>query len=72
MDEREIRLRCIEAAASCHLAPVFPREQGPAAGVLEVAKAWAEWVAPPPSRTARRSSDAEYLQSTKSGVADLY
>lgn len=38
--EREVRLRCIEAAAR---APVV-HQNGPAAGVLAVAQTWAEWV----------------------------
>lgn len=40
MDEREIRMRCIEAAAR------FPavHQSGPAAGVLETAQAWERWV----------------------------
>jgi hypothetical protein len=36
----EVRLRLIEAAAR---APVVHKD-GPAAGVLEVAKTWADWV----------------------------
>lgn len=41
MDDAEIRLRCIEAAAK------FPavHPNGPAAGALETAQLWAEWVA---------------------------
>lgn len=42
MDEREVRLRCLEAAAK---APIVHNE-GPATGVLAVARAWAEWVGP--------------------------
>jgi hypothetical protein len=38
--EREIRLRCIEAAART---PV-PHKDGFAAGALEAAKAWAAWI----------------------------
>lgn len=40
MDEREIRLRCIEAAAKTPMV----HAAGQAAGVLEVAKEWAAWV----------------------------
>lgn len=40
MDEREIRLRCIEAAAK---APMVHND-GPAAGVQAVAAQWAAWV----------------------------
>ena len=39
MEEREIRLRCIEAAAK---APIV-HQDGPAAGVLETAQRWAAW-----------------------------
>lgn len=39
MDEREIRLRCIEAAAKTPMV----HTAGQAAGVLEVAKQWAAW-----------------------------
>jgi hypothetical protein len=38
--EREIRLRCIEAAAK---SPIVHKD-GPAAGVLAVAEAWSAWV----------------------------
>ena len=41
--EREIRLRCIEAAARN---PV-PHPEGYGAAVLEAAKGWAEWVVGP-------------------------
>ncbi len=37
MDEREVRLRCIEAASK---APMV-HQTGPAVGVLEVARVWA-------------------------------
>lgn len=40
MDEREIRLRCIEAAAKTPM--VHP--QGQAAGVQAVASAWFDWI----------------------------
>lgn len=40
MDEREIRLRCIEAAAKN---PV-PHKDGFGAAVLEQAKQWSAWV----------------------------
>lgn len=40
VDEREVRLRCIEAAAK---API-PHEQGYAAGMLAAAQSWAAWV----------------------------
>jgi hypothetical protein len=40
MDEREIRLRCIEAAAKTPM--VHP--QGQAAGVLETASFWFNWI----------------------------
>lgn len=40
MTETEVRLRCIEAAAR---APMV-HQDGPAAGVLAVAKGWAAWV----------------------------
>jgi len=40
MDEREIRLRCIEAAAK---SPIV-HNNGPAAGVVEVAGQWAAFV----------------------------
>jgi hypothetical protein len=43
MDEREIRLRCIEAAAKT---PTV-HSKGHAEGVLETAKAWYEWVLDP-------------------------
>ena len=45
MDEREIRLRCIEAAAK----NPTPHTDGFAAGVLEAAKVWAEWILPVPA-----------------------
>ena len=48
MDDKEVRLRLVEAAAK---SPIVHKD-GPAAGVLAVAQAWAEWVAPPPTRTA--------------------
>ena len=44
MDELEIRLRCIEAAAR---SPIV-HSAGPAVGVREVAAAWFEWIARPP------------------------
>lgn len=40
LSDREIRLRCIEAAAR---APILHKD-GAAAGVLEVAQKWAGWV----------------------------
>jgi len=40
MDEREIRLRCIEVAARAPVVHAF----GPAAGVVEVASHWFDWV----------------------------
>ncbi len=40
IDEREVRLRCIEAAAKTPMV----HNDGPAAGVLSVAWAWAAWV----------------------------
>jgi hypothetical protein len=40
IDEREIRLRCIEAAAK----NPTPHKDGFAAGVLESAAAWNAWV----------------------------
>lgn len=46
MDTAEIRLRCIEAAAKT---PTVHRD-GHAAGVLETAAKWAEWVQPPPGK----------------------
>lgn len=64
MDEREIRLRCIEAASR---APVVHNE-GPAVGVLKIAQAWAEWVASPVTRTA----DEDPLWFTSKGVSSLY
>lgn len=48
MDEREVRLRCIEAAAK---APIV-HANGPAAGVLETAQAWAAWVLAQPAAKA--------------------
>ena len=44
MDASEVRLRCIEAAAKSPM----PHGSGYAAGVLETAQAWAEWVLGPP------------------------
>ena len=44
MDEREIKLRCIEAAAktpTVHL-------KGQAEGVVEIASAWFNWIISPP------------------------
>jgi hypothetical protein len=46
MDEREIRLRCIEAAAKSPNSHVG----GFAAGVLEDAQKWAEWVVNPDAK----------------------
>jgi hypothetical protein len=40
MDEREIRLRCIEAAAK----NPTPHPEGYASGVLQSAQKWAGWV----------------------------
>lgn len=40
MDDTEIKLRCIEAAA--HMAPAHP--QGPAASVREIAQIWFTWI----------------------------
>lgn len=40
LTDREIRLRCIEAAARAPI--VHPK--GPAEGVLEVAKVWEQWI----------------------------
>ena len=40
MDEREVRLRCIEAAAKTPMV----HNEGHAAGVLAVAQQWAEWI----------------------------
>lgn len=48
MEAQEVRLRLIEAAAK---SPIV-HQDGPAVGVLKIAQAWAEWVAPPPTRTA--------------------
>ena len=45
MDEREIKLRCIEAAAR----NPTPHSGGFAAGVLETAKTWAAWVMEQPA-----------------------
>lgn len=68
MDEREIRLRCIEAAAK---SPMI-HQGGPAAGVQEVARAWAEWVMSPPARAAL-ADDLDYVRVTKqTGAAALY
>lgn len=44
IDEREIRLRCLEAASRSPLAPLFERTAGAAAAVQTVAAAWAGWV----------------------------
>ena len=44
-DAREIRLRCIEAAAKSGCG--FAHGGGPAAGALAVAKEWAAWVIDP-------------------------
>ncbi len=44
MDEREVRLRCIEAASKA----LMVHQTGPAVGVLEVARVWAAWVIGPP------------------------
>lgn len=40
MDDREIRLRCIEAAAK---SPIV-HQDGPAVGVREVASVWFDWI----------------------------
>lgn len=40
MDQAEIRMRCIEAAAK---SPV-PHRDGYSAGILEAAKLWEQWV----------------------------
>lgn len=41
MDEREIRLRCIEAAVK---APLGPRANGPVDTITEAAESWYAWV----------------------------
>lgn len=42
MDEREIRLRCIEAATKTSIGTAH--HAGPAAGVLEAARLWLDWI----------------------------
>lgn len=43
-DDTEVRLRCLEAASKTPMVHL----EGHAAGVLEAAKQWAEWVLGPP------------------------
>lgn len=52
MNDAEIRLRCIEAAAKTPMVHV----DGPAAGVLGVADAWVGWIT---SGARAASADAE-------------
>lgn len=50
MDEREIKLRCIEAAArtpTVHL-------KGQAEGVVEIASAWFDWIISSPKGEANK------------------
>jgi hypothetical protein len=44
MDDKEIKLRCIEAAAKTPTVHV----KGHAAGVQEIASAWFDWIIPSP------------------------
>lgn len=46
MDDTEIKLRCIEAAAR----NPYPHPDGLVAGVLEAAHRWFEWVKVPPAK----------------------
>lgn len=51
LDEREVRMRCLEAAARAGVGATDP--QGPAAGVKQTAAGWADWVlagTPPSAR----------------------
>lgn len=65
MSPIEVRLRCIEAAAKN---PV-PHKDGFAAGILEAAKLWEQWVYPQQQGT--ESSKTLSLPKKGGKVADL-
>jgi hypothetical protein len=52
MDQAEVKLRCIEAAAK----NPTPNPKGFAVGVLEAAGLWAEWVWPSPQKAAPKTA----------------
>lgn len=68
MDAREIRLRCIEAAAK----NPTPDPEGYAAGVQKTAAAWAEWVAPVPTTTVPVQGTIAPRPGTPAGAEALF
>lgn len=61
MDEREIRMRCVEAAAK--IAPAH--RDGMAAGVREAASAWFDWI----TRQTRQEHVPERAPAVEPGKA---